>query len=282
MNKEIGKNVIVSASNSRYFSLLKNLIESAGDKYPFGILDIGLEESEIEYLKNRNCIVTKPTPVIAAEDSRLSLLGYTERPRLPELFPGFDSYLWLDSDTWVQDRTALDDLFKASYVYDVCCVPEIDRNWIAEMSSKSKNWKDQHIGQYFGEIVKSELFSLPMINSGVVCARGTSKIWSMWISSLSYILLENKPDFGVDQIALMYAIYKSDVKVGIFPVTYNWLCHICLPLLNNNTLVEPCPPYSPIKIIHLTDNCKTLKFKLDRVDGGSDVRFLGYDDYKKV
>jgi len=274
------RKLIVTAANSRYFSLLKGLIESTGDEYKFGILDLGLEDYEKKYLLDKGHEIVVPTAIISKPDSRLSVLGYSERPCITEFFPEYDSYLWLDADIWVQDRTAIDDLFQAAESFDVCVIPEIDRNWISDTGIASKTWKNEKLALYYGSGIAGKLSEFPMINSGVLCAKKDSQIWNLWKSCLRLILENNEPDFGVDQVALNYAIYTSQVSVGLFSILYNWVAHIGLPMLNGNTLVEPMPPYNAVKLVHASDNTKYLKQLLGRIEGGTDARYLTYEDFR--
>ena len=271
--------VIVTAANSKYNQLLKGLIFSTRP-YKVCVLDLGLESYEIDWLKSQGCDVKKPEPILGNSEMRDSVLGYVERPSITQIFPDYEKYLWLDSDVWVQDISAIKDLFDACDRFDVCVVPEIDRNFINKLHLQSNLWKFEKMEQYYGELVALELSHIPMFNSGVVAAKKESQIWTNWSSALAFILINgHEPDFGIDQISLNYALGKSELKVGMFSALYNWTLHLGMPIIKDGKLVEAMPPHNIIKLIHLSSNSKNYKHNITRFEGGIDIRHLEWFDF---
>ena len=55
------------------------------------------------------------------------LRGLTVRPFLPNYFPGYDAYLWIDADAWVQERYALDWYIEEAAKGALVAAPHVDR-----------------------------------------------------------------------------------------------------------------------------------------------------------
>src|ERR1019366_3197819 len=53
----------------------------------------------------------------------------TARPYLPRHFPGYETYLWIDADAWVQDDAVLDLFIATARRGELAIVPEIDRGY---------------------------------------------------------------------------------------------------------------------------------------------------------
>src|SRR5215470_17824863 len=109
------KSIICSAADAGYWHLLSGMLNSIentakNDGFTFGILDLGLaDEQRLRISQFGAALVTPdwdypishfqkaPAPVYRAQ---------TARPHLRKYFPGFDLYIWLDADCWVQDWQA--------------------------------------------------------------------------------------------------------------------------------------------------------------------------------
>ena len=57
------------------------------------------------------------------------LRSLTARPFLPDYFPGYDVYIWIDCDAWVQEQFALEWLFYTAASGALGIVPELDRSY---------------------------------------------------------------------------------------------------------------------------------------------------------
>ena len=103
------KNIIINGSDSKFFNLMMESINSLislklQEKADFGILDLGLNEFQVKELQKLGFIVVKPawTMNVTVNIRRQHQLGLVARTHLREYFPGYDVYLWFDADAWAQ------------------------------------------------------------------------------------------------------------------------------------------------------------------------------------
>lgn len=102
--------LIVSASDSRFFRFLKNMIGSlapvlAAPEVDLACFDLGLDAADLDWLgRYAGAIVPPRTHLgIDAGSHSPALRSFLARPFLREYFPGYDVYVWIDSDIWLQD-----------------------------------------------------------------------------------------------------------------------------------------------------------------------------------
>ena len=113
--------IIITFSDNNYFNLLKELIASI-KRFPqssnisLGVLDGGLDHEQKEYLKNK--IDYLKTANWDIEISKIKSRGrnylknHVCRAFLPNYFPDYEKYIWLDCDTWINDWKAIEYLIK--------------------------------------------------------------------------------------------------------------------------------------------------------------------------
>src|SRR5207244_3372753 len=106
--------LIASGADREYFPLLRDTVLSIRAHRPdvaLGILDLGLGGEQWDWLASRvECLVR---PACEREFPHRSQTPETfkaqvARPFLRRHFPGYDIYLWIDADAWLQDGRAID------------------------------------------------------------------------------------------------------------------------------------------------------------------------------
>ena len=115
------ENVIISLADANYFELLNELIDSVkrfeeSKKLAICILDAGLKLEQIEILKSKVDEIKKAEWDIEVPSSKVKgrewLKSQVSRAFLPNYFPGYKKYLWIDADAWVNTWEAIDLFFK--------------------------------------------------------------------------------------------------------------------------------------------------------------------------
>ena len=113
---------IVTLADSNYFDLLLELISSIkqfeqSKNIAICVLDAGLRDDQIQNLNNKVEIIKKANWDI--EVPKFKVLGkewlksQVSRAFLPDYFPDFKKYLWIDCDAWVNTWECVDIYFKA-------------------------------------------------------------------------------------------------------------------------------------------------------------------------
>ena len=113
--------LIVSASNDEYLDLLDGMLGSIGGRladFDLGIIDLGLSDAGKDRIRARKAGVhfaraewrrTFPGIDKAPEYKKV----FVSKPFIPDIFPGYENYVWVDADIWFQDAGAIDDYVEA-------------------------------------------------------------------------------------------------------------------------------------------------------------------------
>ena len=260
---------IVSLADSKYFELLNELIDSLlsfkeSESVSICILDAGLEPDQIKILENKVYKIVKAKWDIEVPEYKIQgrewLKSQVSRAFLPDYFPGFKKYLWIDADAWVNDWSAVELYFKGSNNKTLSISSSADRaygrvlraDWIFSNIAfiRSQNYKHAKSSGFSNQISR-EVALKPHLNIGVFCLENDAPHWLVWQKNLRLALKKGRI-FGSEQIAMNVTIYCDQLKVQILPTYCNWF------LIENikfdeikNTYVEPYLPHHRIGIIHL-------------------------------
>jgi hypothetical protein len=188
------------------------------------------------------------------------LKSQVSRAFLPKYFPGYEKYLWIDADAWVNKWETLDLYFKGSNANKLAISTSADRSygrvlradWLIGSIAKVKSQNYKHAkSSGFSETVARKIALMPHLNIGVFCLNADAPHWVVWQKNLKQALSSGKI-FGSEQVAMNIAIYVDDLEIEILPAYCNWTLIYRLKFDTvNNTLVEPYLPNHEIGIIHL-------------------------------
>jgi lipopolysaccharide biosynthesis glycosyltransferase len=192
------------------------------------------------------------------------------RPFLPKYFPGYDVYLWLDADSWVQERYAVDWFLKVAGLGALGIVPSQDRSYIYNQSQI--NWRKSNLFAYFGNEAISLYNFKSYFNAGAFSLPAHSMFWNVWAKYFAEALKRN-PKIVCDQAALNFSLWKENIKIHPLPATCNWLCHYALPLYDNQTkkFYTPRFPHNPIGLIHMAAKTKNLEIPFQTDSGLANI-----------
>ena len=263
------ENVIVSLADSNYFELLNELIDSIkrfdeSKNVAICILDAGLTEDQklklsqkVDDIKSAEWDIKVPAFKVMKKEW---LKSQVSRAFLPKYFPGYEKYLWIDADAWVNKWEALDLYFRGSNANKLAISTSADRSygrvlradWLIGSIAKVKSQNYKHAkSSGFSETVARKIALMPHLNIGVFCLNADAPHWVVWQKNLKQALSSGKI-FGSEQVAMNIAIYVDDLEIEILPAYCNWTLINRLKFDTvNNTLVEPYLPNHEIGIIHL-------------------------------
>ena len=293
---------IVSLADSKYFELLNELIDSVlsfkeSESVSICILDAGLEPDQIKILENKVYKIVKAKWDIEVPEYKIQgrewLKSQVSRAFLPDYFPGFKKYLWIDADAWVNDWSAVELYFKGSNNQTLSISSSADRaygrvlraDWIFSNIAfiRSQNYKHAKSSGFSNQISRTVAL-MPHLNIGVFCLENNAPHWLVWQKNLRVALKKGRI-FGSEQVAMNISIYHENLKVEILPAYCNWYALDKLKYdQNNKTFVENYLPNHKIGIIHLAGkhNDKYRLFKnnfievvtLDNKTIKTSVRFI--------
>lgn len=292
------KHILVSAANVDFYPLLAGWIQSIRDqpdssKVAIGVIDIGLTSEQRSHLDG--CIVVDgkwDMDMGDRKDPPRWLQAQTVRPFLREYFPGYQCYVWLDADTWIQCWWAIDWLVGAAETTGLAVVPEVDRSYRAPETElqvdkfmgipyRVSSYSFRRYKAIYGEQAARELFDKPVINSGVIALRSDVPHWEIWQREFQRALKATTRN-GMDQVSLNYVCYACDLEVELLPARCNWVAHRRIPDFDNdsNSFTEPCFPHDEIGIVHLTLRTKNGNHEVRQRNGrvvSISLRYPGLD-----
>ena len=264
------KNVIVSLADANYFPLLNELIDSIkffkeSENTAICILDAGLTENQKEILykkvdeiKSAEWDIEVPAFKVKGKEW---LKSQVSRAFLPNYFPNYEKYLWIDCDAWVNDWNTVNLYFKACEDGKLGITQTMGPgyrvmskvNWIFGKiaSIKSQNFKHA-IKSKIGLSNARKLAFAPHINIGVFSLEKNSPGWKSWQKNLEQTLKSGNI-FGSEGLAINMSVYIDDLETEFLPLNCNWIASNLLPKFDEieNTFVEPFLPNYKIGIMHL-------------------------------
>lgn len=300
--------MVVTSADAGHFDLAMELIESVR-RFPsftsiqLGILDVGLSESQCELLASRNVTIAQPKWEFSGEappQMPRGCLAMLSRPFLPQYFPTADVFVSLDSDTWLQLESGITDLAAGAMRSDIAVVPEMHPSYAHLYNPQHGNRMEHRVtfAAVYGKNLPFPADNI-VLNAGVFAARSDSPLWNVWSQSLGeaisrvrdVVLSNGKPLFSawhpvhhfIEQNALNHAFYVKGLRLYPMSALYNFICTLSQPLFDTDAkkLVEPSPPFAPIKIVHLTGAGRRTTQVLDR-NGGVHKRGLRFSDWREI
>ena len=290
------KNTIVTLADSNYFDLLIELINSIKQKdekneVSICVLDAGLTNDQSEIIKKKVYSVKKANWDIKVPGYKVIgkewLKSQVSRAFLPNYFPEFEKYLWIDCDAWVNSWDTVQLYFKACQNGKLGITQSVGPGykvlskvqWLFGKLAiiKSQNYKHAKKSG-FDEATSRKIAFSPHINIGVFSLEKNSPCWKIWQDILKKALSSGKI-FGSEGLAINIAVYVKNIPVEFLPLNCNWIASNILPKFDveKNTFVEPYLPHNKIGIMHLAAGIwlgnkdmrtnKDIKIKIETISG---------------
>ena len=263
------EHTIVSLADSNYFELLCELIDSIksfeeSKNVAICVLDAGLNDNQknillkkVDTIKKANWDIQVPSYKVIGKEW---LKSQVSRAFLPKYFPGYNKYLWIDADAWVNSWEAIDLYFTGSDNDKLSISTNADRaygrvvkaDWLIGGFAKIKSQNYKHAkSSGFSEKIAREVALKPHLNIGVFCLEATASHWDVWKKNLK-IALKSGKIFGSEQIAMNVTIYVDKLDVEILPAYCNYTLIDGMKFdTKRNTFVEAYLPNHKIGIVHL-------------------------------
>jgi hypothetical protein len=281
--------LIASGADRNYFPLLRDAvlsIRALRRDVAIGVLDLGLDEQHRDWLSTRVAHIVRPEWDLdfpGRERTPETLKAQVARPFLRRHFPGYEIYLWIDADAWLQNGRAIDLYVSAAGHDKLAITPEIDRAYKRHYKRPKPfgwtlAWKNYR--EAFGWRAADRLGRNPMVNCGVFALHHDAPHWEAWARLLSQVLQRTR-FFFVEQVALNYAIFAEHLPVNFLPAYCNWMPGDAPPAFDatRGLFVEPYAPHEVIGVMHLAGReQKTQVFQLNRLDGGTVETSLRYSE----
>ena len=295
------KITFISSADSNYYPLLREWIHSIRSfresaEIDICIMDAGMTPEQIEMLTPLVTKIIQPDWPVSLPAHKIRdksfLKACVNRPFIPVLFPGYDIYIWMDSDTWVQDWSAVDLLIQGARLKGLSIVPQVDRaygksmrlGWLGPIPWRPRSFYYSNARKAFSGKLARQLFPFPTINAGVFAVTAKAPHWERWQTLIAQALKRGKV-FTAEQLTLGIMVYLEKFPVELLPAWCNWLCGT-QPLWDgvNRKFVEPYLPRRVIGVLHLSgvdemreDRSAGMNFKT--LDGEEIYMSYRYPDF---
>lgn len=199
--------------------------------------------------------------------------AYTaSKARIPELFPGYDIYLWVDADCWFCDPNSIDRIVFGATRADIAIHPEYDIHY---WKWPTPNSRTIDIYKSIEKEVNPGILQRAMVNSGVYGMAANSPVWTLWHRSLAALRQNsrNRTIYFSDQIPLHKLLHTEPVRVFPLRATENWQLYASAPRIRFKTrdhqhqfeILAPTPPFERIGILHLAGTTKEQIYNVNGI-----------------
>lgn len=263
------KIALISGCDANYYSLLREWIASVR-RFPQSaamdicILDAGLTEQQRAELKPLVKTIMNPDwpcPLPASKiNGREFLKACVCRPFLPQIFPGYDVYFWMDADTWIQSWNAIELFLIGAARKKITLTAQVDRaypraarvKWLWRWPWKVRSFYFSNARKAFGFKTAKTLLTRHVLLAGAFALHKDAPHWGRWQELVIGTLKKGKV-FTAEQLSLGVLCHIENYEAEILPAWAHWLCEF-KPLWDetNNLFVEPYLPHQPLGILHLS------------------------------
>ncbi len=277
--------IIVSSCDNKYFHLLKELFLSIKktnlfNEYDFAVLDTGMDLNQLNYLKDNKVIIAKARWDVKVPQYKIlgrnHLKTQTARAFLPDYFPNFKIYIWLDADLWLNDEDSFLLYEKGAFKNSLAITPQVDRayyklasvEWFFNFPKRIKTINYKNIGKSVSKKLAKKYAFHATLNAGAFAIKSNSLIWDVFQKNVKLASKKGRI-FGTDQVALALSVYEDKIPTEFLPSYCNWMCEFNLPFFDENKkiFIEPYLPHNPIALIHLAglDKIRSNKHMLSSI-----------------
>ena len=278
------RTLLVTAANEAYAPLLRGLVDSIEQRASrlftdVACFDLGLAPDTREWIGRRAAHVVEPGWDLPVGEKRRAakpdLRALTVRPFLPNYFPGYGVYVWIDANAWVQERYALDWYLEEAAKGALAAVPHVDRAY--RHTSSLVGMRMNRMLAYFGKDAVAGVVWRNYFNAGVFALRSDAPHWTRWAKWFGAGLEKTKGELCCEETALNHALWTERLPVTPLPALCNWLCHLALPEFDaqRERFCEPFVPRNPIGILHLTGRTKRFEPAADGAAPSISLRYPG-------
>lgn len=263
------KILICTGADHNYFPLMREMIHSV-KRFPqsagidFAVLDGGLSDSDKHWLKDNVQHIHSPDWPSDIARKKAGGKEYLKscvcRPWLNKFFPGYDLYLWLDADVWVQNWEAIALYIEAAQTGKLAAAGQVDRGyprttrikWLGPFPLKVSGFYFSNGKKAFGYKLAKKLYRYHILQAGVFALRGDAPHWAHWQNLVLQAVKKGKV-FTAEQLSMGVMCHVDGLPFELLPAWSNWLCNNPPPLeKETGKFIEPFLPRQEIGIMHIS------------------------------
>jgi hypothetical protein len=283
------KSVIVFALDEKFAPLGKGLVLSLralglpDESVYLCLIDIGCSEETRDWMTRAGCVIARfdqstikvPPPTGGGNYMKAQVC----RPFIPQIFPGYSCYLYLDSDTWVQKKESVELALAAALNSPnrVVLAPFIDFSYAFNYAPAEEENYLRFLGYFYdwylasyGSAVAERWKGRALFSSGVFAMSAQCPLWEAWAAELGKVYARDYSNNPVafhlsEQTALNHLIYSTAAYVPLEAI-HNYHCHVGSVERDSGSgqVVIQYPPRRSVGIVHLSYSSKMMQSYLER------------------
>lgn len=274
--------IVVSASSEAFFPYYLDLLDSLTEvglmgEFSLGLIDLGLGEERLAQMKARGIVCVSPLWLF--EQPRIhsgnQFYGFAAKPYLRELFPGYDSYVWLDADMWAQTPLFWEHLQQGLHTDTMALPLEVDADY-RRASPMLWLWLLANFRRGLGSVAAARMVFAPLVNNACFALRADAPHWDVWRKTFERMVQGTQRLAGIDQLSLGSVLYRDRLPATLLPATDNWICSRGIPAWDaqQRRFVTPGESSREISMLHLTGPVRRKVFDVACTDGTVSPRYL--------
>lgn len=255
----------------QYLDLLDSLIQvGLRDQFDIGLIDLGmlpgqlaqLEEHQVNVIPARWPIEPPPT------QQAIHLIAFAGKPFARDFFPGYDCYVWMDADMWVQTRDFWDALLAGVDSHGGAVPVEVDVAY-GSMALPHWFWMVRHLSRSYGLRKAIQIARQPVVNNGLFALRGDAPQWEIWQQHFRKMVSKTQRTLAIDQLAMMAMQQLEAPPMALIDAGNNWVCSLGTPDFDvaSGRFVKPGRPDEVISVMHITTPSRARKYSVQHSDG---------------
>lgn len=272
------RTAFISSADYNYYPMLLEWVHSIR-RFPQSatmdicILNAGLKPEQVERLKSEGCVVKNAEWPCDLPAHKIKNKEYLKscvcRPFIPEYFPEYDTYFWMDADTWVQKWEAVEMFLAGAAKNKIALTSQADRayprqirmKFLGRIPRKIRGFYLSNATESFGFSTAKKLLPYTVLLAGAFALNRDAPHWKRW-QELMLTALKKGKVFTAEQLSLGVLCYLEGYEAEVLPAYTHWLCEY-KPLWDKekNMFVEPSLPHEEIGILHISG---WDKMRLDR------------------
>lgn len=266
LNNRPPRTIAITACSAAFYEHYVDLLDSLdvvglNRRSDYGVIDLGLTVAQIEQLRARGVHRvpgTWPVQPPPGQD-RPEFVAFAGKPFARDYFPGYEMYLWIDADMWVQNDHFWRDLV-AGATQTGCAVSQECHPGYRAMPVKEQFWMHRHLASAFGLGAAIRLRREPMVNNGLFAMHADAPHWALWQQRFRRLVSRTQRMIAIDQLAMFAMIHLDTPQCRLSGALNNWVCSLGIPSWDAKRLQFVSPDGEPISVLHVTTPARARRF----------------------
>ncbi|MGH1361417.1 MAG: hypothetical protein ACRBC3_21860 [Burkholderiaceae bacterium] len=279
---QASRTVLVTACSGLFFDQYLDLLDSLiqvglRDQFDIGLIDLGMLPGQLAQLEAHQVKVVparwpiEPPPTQQA----IHLIAFAGKPFARDFFPGYDDYVWMDADMWVQTRTFWDALMAGAQSHGGAVPVEVDVAY-GSMAMAHWIWMVRHLSRSYGISKAIQVARQPVVNNGLFALRADAPQWELWQQHFRAMVSKTQRTLAIDQLAMMAMQQIESPKLALIDAGNNWVCSLGTPDFDeaSGQFVKPGRAHEAISVMHITTPSRARKYSVQHSDGKRSSQYL--------